>query len=161
MEQQAAPVIPSQIPDMQPLARSLPPASDGQPFPAAPEQSRPATRDSLRVMEPVCNATSDTDSMLSGRAPMPMHLLQPRLPRLPEVKIPEYRIPEPRPVYEDAGATTCLTSCLSSPRLLQFQSPSRYPKRLPSSCSPSYSQSVTPTVPKNILDSQPGHAVEE
>ncbi len=35
MEQQPAPVIPSQIPEMRPLTRSLPPASDTQLFPTA------------------------------------------------------------------------------------------------------------------------------
>ncbi|KAG7453073.1 uncharacterized protein BT62DRAFT_1070757 [Guyanagaster necrorhizus] len=99
IEQQSAPVIPTQMPDMQPLARSLRDTSDNKPFSPAPEQSRPSTRNSQRVTEPQRNSTSDTDSMLSGRAPiMPMHLLQPRLPSLPEVKIPEYKTPEPRPL---------------------------------------------------------------
>ncbi len=235
MEQQPAPVIP-QIPDMQPVARSLPPASDNQPFPAAPEQSRPPTRNSQRGMEPQRNSTSDTDSMLSGRAPMPMHLLQPRLPPLPEVKIPEYKIPERRPlqymrmpepppvsrpaptapppvsapppapvaqplpqappivvqpivvpsmtipidvlrsavpptVPSDAerristpDTTTSTMTGISMDNLSSFPRPDREPANqlhvIPEGNSVR-SGSVTPTVPENVLDSTPGHAVEE
>ncbi|PBK83084.1 hypothetical protein ARMGADRAFT_1019248 [Armillaria gallica] len=235
MEQQPAPVIP-QIPNMQPVARSLPPTSDNQPFPAAPEQSRPPTRNSQRGMEPQRNSTSDTDSMLSGRAPVPMHLLQPRLPPLPEVKIPEYKIPERRPlqymrmpepppvsrpapaapppvsapppapvaqplpqappivvqpivvpsmtipidvlrsavpptVPSDAerristpDTTTSTMTGISMDNLSSFPRPDREPANqlhvIPEGNSVR-SGSVTPTVPENVLDSTPGHAVEE
>lgn len=227
MEQQPAPVIPQQIPDMQPLARSLPPTSDTQTFP--PEQSRPSTRNSQRVMEPQRNSTSDTDSMLSGRALMPMHLLQPRLPPLPEVKIPEYKVPERRPlqymrmpeppsvsrpapaappapiaqpqpqappivvqpivvpsmtipidvlrgavpatVPSDAerristpDTTTSTMTGISMDNLSSFPRPEREPANqlhvIPEGNSVR-SGSVTPTVPENVLNSTPGHIVEE
>ncbi|KAK0210199.1 hypothetical protein DFS33DRAFT_268240 [Desarmillaria ectypa] len=233
IEQQTAPVIPNQTPDTQPLARSLPPTSDNQPFPAAPEQLRPPTRSSQRMAEPQRNSTSDTDSMLSGRAPIPMQLLQPRMPPLPEVKIPEYRIPEPRPLqyirmpeppvapqpapppasapppvpvaqpipqappivvqpivvpsmtippdvlrgtFSSTGpsdaerristpdTTASTMTPISMDNLSSFPRPDREPVNqlhvIPEGSSVR-SGSVTPTVPRNILNSTPGHTVEE
>ncbi|KAK0458584.1 uncharacterized protein EV420DRAFT_366629 [Desarmillaria tabescens] len=185
------------------------------------------------MTEPQRNSTSDTDSMRSGRAPMPMHLLQPRMPPLPEVKIPEYKIPEPRPLQymrmpeppvvsqsappppvsapppapvaqsipqappivvqpivvpsmnippdvlrgafpstapSDAERrvstpdTTSTMTGISMDNLSSFPRPDREPVNqlhaIPEGNSVR-SGSMTPTVPENILDSTPGHAVEE
>ncbi|KAK0442831.1 hypothetical protein EV421DRAFT_549034 [Armillaria borealis] len=54
-------------------------------------------------------------NMLSVRAPMLMYLLQPWLPPLPEAKIPEYKIPEPRPMRHIRMLEPPLVSCPAPP----------------------------------------------
>ncbi|SJL04808.1 uncharacterized protein ARMOST_08179 [Armillaria ostoyae] len=102
---------------MQPLAISLPPTSATQSFPVALEQSRLPTRSSQRVMELQRNSTSDIDSMLSGRAPMPMHLRQPRPP--PASRGEDTRVQGSRAktiaVYEDAEPPPVSRPALAPP----------------------------------------------
>ncbi len=143
MEQQPAPVIP-QFPICSPLQGAYHPHLIINPFLRLQSSRVPPTRNSQRGMEPQRNSTSDTDSMLSGRAPMPMHCFKPRLPPLPEVKIT--RVQDSRAktitVYEDAGATTGLTPCprRSAPSLRPPPAPvaQPLPQAPPIVCGPSW-----------------------